>query len=124
MDNNEYFKSNVENMLQAYSGNSTAFVSYRQKILQMIYNYFLQNGFPSARTEEKMSLFPAHFQEAIYDGIDWEKQNADLAHMELSFEIDCIFQNEGKKRKELTKEEFKKYMIYSNAIIDKATKSR
>lgn len=124
MENHIYFKQNLEKMLSAYSGNPTALVSYRHKILQNMYSYYLQNGFPLPRTEEKMSLFPSHFQEAIYDSINWEQQNADLLHLELSFELDCIFQNEGKKRKELTKTEFKKYMAYSNSIIQKATKPR
>ena len=121
MDNNEYFKGKIEIMLKAYNGNNTSVVSHRRNTLQEIYDYFLENGFPKALTKERLSLIPCHFQEAIYDGINWTEQNADLGHLEIDFQVDCIFQNEGKTRNELSSEEFKRYVEYSWLIVRKLT---
>lgn len=118
-DNQEYFQNELEVRLKAYEGNSTSLVSIRRDILQEIYAYYKENGFPKALTKENLSLIPFHFQEARYDGIDWYKQNGDLGHLVDDFQIDCIFQNEGKNRQQLTQEEFEKYIAYSYAIIDK-----
>lgn len=117
-DNQEYFKNELEIRLKAYEGNSTSLVSIRRDRLKEIYDYYKKNGFPKALTKESLSLIPFHFQEARYDGIDWYKQNGDLGHLVDDFQIDCIFQNEGKSRQQLTKEEFEKYIAYSYAIID------
>ena len=122
VNNHEYFKNKIEITLRAYNNNSTTLVSYRHNKINEIYNYYLEKGFPKALTEEKMSLIPFHFQEAIYDGIYWEEQNADLHQMEISFELDCIFQNEGKMRCELSEDEFRRYITYSDKIIKKATR--
>ena len=117
-DNQEYFKNELERRLKAYENNSTSLVSIRRDILQKIYDYYKENGFPKALTKENLSLIPFHFQEAGYDGIDWYKQHGDLGHLVDDFQIDCIFQNEGKNRQQLTEEEFEKYIAYSYAIID------
>jgi hypothetical protein len=117
-ENLEYFKYQLEIRLKAYEGNSTSVVSTRRAILQEIYDYYKENGFPIALTKESLSLIPFHFQEARYDGIEWYKQNGDLGHLLDDFQIDCIFQNEGKNRQQLTKAEFEKYITYSYAIID------
>ena len=117
MNNEEYFKSKIEIMLKAYQDNNTSLVSYRRNLLQEIHKSFTENGYPKALTKEELSLIPLHFQEAMYDGINWENQDAGLGHLEFDFQIDCIFQNEGKTRNELSPEEFKKYVDYSYSIV-------
>lgn len=64
---------------------------------------------------------PAYFQEAIYDGINWSDQNARLQHLEKELELDSIFHNNGKTRKELSSKEFEEYMRFSASAINRTS---
>lgn len=71
-------------------------------------------GFPQNDAARRMlSLIPLLFQEANYDNIDWGDKNASLEQLTDFFELDCMFQNEGKHRAELDDEKFKAYIRQS-----------
>lgn len=85
-----------------------------------MYEYYLGNGYPLECSISKMSLYPAYFQEAIYDGIDWYDKNEDLRHLTIELELDCMFHNKGKSRNELTDVEFENYIRFSKNALNKA----
>lgn len=113
----QYFKEKIQLLIKDYNSKIDGVGKYRFEKYKAISDYYLRNGFPKKCSEISLSLIPAIFHEAIYDGIDWSTQSADLGHMEYDFELDCIFQNEGKRRTELTKEAFEEYADFiRNAI--------
>ena len=115
--NIQYFTEKIQLLMNAYNGNETGMAKYRYEKFNVINNYYLKNGFPKKCSEISFSLVPAIFQEAIYDGINWSTQNADLCHMEYYFELDCIFHNEGKRRIELSEKEFEEYVDFIDNSI-------
>ena len=87
-------------------------------------DYYVSNGFPKPCSLPELSLLPAYFQEAIYDGINWGRQEASLEHLENALELDCMFHNNGKIRKELSPREFENYNDFSSAAINGKIKKR
>jgi hypothetical protein len=77
-------------------------------------------GFPTEDEHKaRVSLVPYIFQEANYDGICWtDQKNADLAGLSVYFDLDCMVQNQGRQRDEMTAEEFTKYVDDSLRFID------
>jgi len=119
------FQSEIERLIQAYSLNEQPIVQFRFQRLKAMNDYCSANGFPHSCSLLKQSLLPAYFQEAIYDGINWSDQNAGLEHLEKDLELDCIFHNSGKTRKELSPKEFEDYISFSGAAINRtSTKPR
>jgi hypothetical protein len=112
------FEKNIKILIQGHSNNDTPVVKYRYSMFNRICAYYLKNGFPKRCSKLEFSLIPSYFREAIYDGISWSNQNERLGHMELLFEIDCMFQNKGKQREELTPTEFKEYVNFSSKALD------
>ncbi len=77
-------------------------------------------GFPQGEhARQKLSLIPLLFQEANYDNIEWSDSSASLEQLNDFFELDCMFQNAGKKRAELDRETFKAYIDGAFAAIRK-----
>ncbi|HYX53021.1 MAG TPA: hypothetical protein VE783_06190 [Candidatus Limnocylindrales bacterium] len=78
-------------------------------------------GFPSeAEHKARVSLVPYLFQEANYDDISWTDQQADLGHLSSYFELDCMVQNQGRARREISADEFTRYVNDCLGFIDKA----
>ena len=77
-------------------------------------------GFPTELEHKaRVSLVPYIFQEANYDDISWTDQLADLAHLSVYFELDCMVQNQGKERRDVTPQEFEQYCNRSLDFIDR-----
>ncbi|RYE44534.1 MAG: hypothetical protein EOP48_22540 [Sphingobacteriales bacterium] len=107
--------------MQAYNSNEQPIVQFRSRKLKAVNDYYNANGFPQPCSLPELSLFPAYFQEAIYDGINWIEQNAELQHLDKELELDCMFQNRGKTRKELSPKEFEDYIKFSGAAINRTS---
>ncbi|WP_187264815.1 hypothetical protein [Pontibacter beigongshangensis] len=114
------FETEIKKLVDAYSQNEEGISGFRHSKLFKMYDYYLKYGFPEERSMVELSLVPAHFQEANYDGIHWSGHFEDLGHLTNSFEVDCMFHNKGKTRKELTPSEFEQYMKFSYKAIDAA----
>lgn len=112
------FQIEIERLIQAYCLNEQPIVQFRFRKLKAMNDYYCANGFPQPCSLPELSLLPAYFQEAIYDGINWSDQNAGLQHLEKELELDCIFHNSGKRRRELSPKEFEEYMNFSGAAIN------
>lgn len=115
------FQIEIERLIQAYSSNEQPIVQFRFRKLKAINDYYIANGFPQPCSLPELTLLTAYFQEAIYDGINWSDQNAGLEHLEKELELDCIFHNSGKRRKELSPKEFEYYMNFSGAAINRTS---
>jgi hypothetical protein len=115
------FQLEIERLIQAYSSNEQPIVQFRFRKLKALNDYYCINGFPQSCSLPELSLLPAYFQEAIYDGINWSDQNAGLEHLEKELELDCIFHNSGKTRKELSPKEFEDYISFSGAAINRTS---
>jgi len=113
------FQLEIERLIQAYSLNEQPIVQFRFRKLKVVNDYYRANGFPQPCSFPELSLLPAYFQEAIYDGINWSDQNAGLDHLKTELELDCIFHNSGKTRKELSPKEFEDYINFSGAAINR-----
>jgi hypothetical protein len=105
--------------MQAYSSSEQPIVQFRVRKLKAVHDYYSANGFPQPCTLPELSLLPAYFQEANYDGVNWSDQNAALEHLEKELELDCMFHNNGRTRKELSLKEFEDYMNFSGASINR-----
>jgi hypothetical protein len=116
------FRLEIGRLIEASRSNQQPVVQFRFKKLKDMNDYYCTNGFPQQCSLSELSLLPAYFQEAIYDGISWSDQDAGLQHLEKELELDCIFHNGGKTRKELSPEEFERYIIYSKTAINGASK--
>ncbi len=58
-------------------------------------------GFPQGKhSKQRLGLIPLLFQEANYDNLDWSSNSVFLEQLNDYFELDCMFQNGGKKRAE------------------------
>jgi hypothetical protein len=76
-------------------------------------------GFPTEREHKaRVSLVPYIFQEANYDDISWTSQQADLAHLGPYFDLDFMVQNQGRERREVSEQEFKRYVEDAFTFID------
>ena len=115
------FQLEIERLISAYSSNQQPIVQFRFRKLKAINDYYSANGFPKTCSLPELSLLPAYFQEAIYDGINWSDQNAGLEHLESELELDCIFHNRGKTRKELSSKEFEDYINFSGSAINRTS---
>ncbi len=115
------FQLEIERLIEAYSSNRQPIVQFRFRKLKAMNDYYSAKGFPQPCSLPELSLLPAYFQEAIYDGINWSDKNAGLEQLEKELGLDCIFHNSGKTRKELSPEEFRDYIKFSNAAINQAT---
>ncbi len=111
------FEEEIERFLVVYGSNPQSLVQFRAQKLKSILDHFRTQGYPRKCTLYELSLLPAYFQEAIYDGIDWYKQDTDLQHLQQELELDCMFQNKGKRRSELSSIEFEEYVVFSNMAI-------
>jgi hypothetical protein len=90
---------------------TSAIAKSRVLMTARIQTYLEFIGFPQSHADKrKLSLIPLLFQEANYDNIDWTNRVAYLEHLNDFFELDCMFQNEGKNRADLGEEEFKAYI--------------
>ena len=112
------FKLEIERLIQAYSSNQQPIVQFRFRKLKAMSEYYNATGFPPPCSLPQLSLLPAFFQEAIYDGINWSDQKALLEHLDEALQLDCIFHNVGKMRKELSGKEFEDYVNFSGAAIN------
>jgi hypothetical protein len=115
------FQPDIEKLIEAYSSNEQSVVQFRFRRLKAMNDYYTAKGFPQPHSLPALSLLPAYFQEAIYDGIDWHDQNARLEYLEKALELDCLFHNNGKTRKELSQKEFEEYINFSNAAINRTS---
>ena len=111
------FKDKIQTLIQGYE-NGDQISNLRLSRLIDISIYYLKFGFPNKLSKFDKSLIPLTFQEANYDDIHWTDKNAELRHLSSILEIDCMFQNEGKNRCELSEEEFKNYIKFSFNSID------
>ena len=119
------FQFEIKRLVEAYSSNEQPIVQFKFQKLNALNYYYSVNGFPQPCSIPELSLLPAYFQEAIYDGINWSDQNARLEHLEKELELDCIFHNNGKTRKELSPKEFEEYINFSASAINRtSTKPR
>ena len=114
------FQFEIERLIEVYSSNQQPIVQYRFRRLRAMNDYYLTKGFPQPCSLTELSLLPAYFQEAIYDGINWSDQNAGLEQLEKELELDSIFHNNGKTRKELLPKQFKDYIKFCDAAINLA----
>jgi hypothetical protein len=114
----------IEKLIAAYGSNENPIVRFRVHKLKAMHEYYTMNGFPQSCSLQELSLLPAYFQEANYDGINWFDQNAPLKHLESELELDCIFHNNGKTRKQLTPKEFQDYINICDAAIDRTQSKR
>lgn len=85
-------------------------------------DFYDKYGFPEELTKWQLSLVPFLFQEANYDDINWTNQSEDLRHLKITFNLDCMFQNQGKSRQELSRQQFDRYIQFSLSAIDKYKK--
>ena len=115
------FQTEIRRLIEAYSSNDQPIVQFRFRKLKALDKYYSANAFPQPCSIPELSLLPAYFQEAIYDGINWPYQNADLEHLTTELELDCIFHNSGETRKELSAKEFEDYIDFSNAAINRTS---
>lgn len=115
------FQFEIEKLIEAYSSNPQPIVQFRFRKLNAMKDYYTTNGYPKPCTISELSLFSAFFQEAIYDGINWSDQNAELEHLAIALELDCIFHNCGRTRKELSPKEFEDYMNFTAAAINRTS---
>jgi hypothetical protein len=115
------FQSEIKGLIKAYSSNEQRIVQFRFRKLNALNDYYSLNGFPQPCSLPGLSLLPAYFQEAIYDGINWSNQSARLEHLEKELELDCLFHNNGKTRKALSPKEFEEYINFTNAAIDQTS---
>lgn len=113
------FQSQIKRLIEAYRPNEQPIVQFRFRKLKAMDEYYSTNGFPQPHSLPELSLLPAYFQEAIYDGINWFDQHARLEQLTTELELDCIFHNNGKTRKELSAKEFEAYLIFSDAAINR-----
>jgi hypothetical protein len=82
-------------------------------------------GFPTHSDHKaRVSLVPYVFQEANYDDISWTSQNADLAHLASYFDLDFMVQNQGRERREVSEQEFMRYVEEAFKIIDRKQSER
>ena len=114
------FQFEIERFIEANSSNQQPIVQFRFRKLKAMNDYYSAKGFPLPCSILELSLLPAYFQEAIYDGINWSDQNARLEQLENELELDCIFHNGGKTRKELSLKEFRDYIKFCDAAINQA----
>ena len=114
------FQLELKRLMELYRSNEQPIVQFRFRKLKAMNDYYLSKGFPKPCSLIELSLLPAYFQEAIYDGINWSKQDAGLEQLELELELDSIFDNSGKIRKELSSKEFRDYIKFSDAAINLA----
>ena len=112
------FEKEITRFLAVYQKNETPIVKYRRFKLEAIRDYYLIYGYPERLTMWNLSLLTAYFQEAIYDGIKWYEQHADLRHLQIELELDCMFQNNGKMRHELSYTEFEEYIDYTSKAMN------
>jgi hypothetical protein len=90
---------------------------FRNSIFGEIHEYYTLNGFPASLTKYELSLIPSVFQEANYDGINWTDRTENLGHLSTIFDLDCMFQNKGNTRVDLTDKEFDNYVKFSMKAI-------
>ena len=91
-------------MISGYS-NPIGIERLRLNILQEIKSYYKDNGYPKELSIHKLSLIPSLFQEANYDNIVWSSQNGELGHLNILFQLDCMFHNSGKSREKLSEKD-------------------
>lgn len=112
------FQKDIAICIKAYSENEQPIVRFRYHKLKAMSGYFWANSYPPRCSLRELSLVLGYFQEAIYDGIDWYEQNTHLQHLETELELDCMFQNNGKMRHELSSEEFEEYIDYTSKAMN------
>ena len=84
------FKKEIAGLLQAYQKNEQPLVKYRCFKPEAIRDYYVTNSYPERLTKWNLSLLTAYYQEAIYDGIKWHEQYADLRHSGYSLQAPKI----------------------------------
>ena len=89
------FEKEIQSLISGYS-NPIGIERLRLNILQEIKSYYKDNGYPKELAIHKLSLIPSLFQEANYDNIVWSSQNGELGHLNILFQLDCMFHNSGK----------------------------
>jgi len=112
------FQIEIKRLITVYSSSEQPIVQFRYRKLKAMNEHFSLAGFPEPCSLPDLSLLRAYFQEAIYDGINWSDQNAALRHLDKELELDCMFHNSGKMRKELTAKEFEVYLNFSEVAIN------
>jgi hypothetical protein len=111
----EQIKTGIEH---GFDGDPIGNVRLRQLLLME--DCLIAIGFPTEDAHKaRVSLVPYIFQEANYDDISWTDQLADLAHLSAYFELDCMVQNQGKERRDVTPQEFERYCNQSLDFIDR-----
>ena len=48
----------------------------------------------------------------------WSSQNGELGHLNILFQLDCMFHNSGKSREKLSEKDFFKYVDFSSQAIN------
>lgn len=119
------FQSDLKRFIDHYEKSQQPIVQFRAWKLKAMSKYYEANGFPDSCRLTELSLLPAYFQEAIYDGIDWWEQDTDTRHLTTELNLDCMFHNSGKTRKELSSAEFQAYVDFShNAVHNVVSKPK
>ena len=111
------FEKEIQSLISGYS-NPIGIERLCLNILQEIKSYYKDNGYPKELSIHKLSLIPSLFQEANYDNIVWSSQYGELGHLNILFQLDCMFHNNGKSREKLSEKDFFKYVDFSSQAIN------
>lgn len=111
------FEQELLQLIEGYS-KSESIGRWRLHILTEMMTHFQEHRYPAQLTVHQLSLIPSVFQEANYSDIWWGGQHEDLGHLESILQIDCMFHNNGKTRKELSEQQFSNYVDFSFDAID------
>ena len=91
----------------------------RRNFLIHLRDTLRESGFPRSSSQRlALSLVPFIFQEANYDDIDWTSRDASLGDLAGFFAIDVAVQTAGRRRHELTQDEYKEYVDASFSTIE------
>ncbi len=95
----------------------------RQDFLAYLRDALGESGFPRKLSQRlELSLVPFFFQEANYDDIDWTSRDSPLGDLAGIFAIDVAVQTGGRRRHELTQDEYKEYVDVGFCAIESRTR--
>ena len=96
----------------------------RRDFLNNLRDELRESGFPRKLSHRReLSLVPFFFQEANYDEIDWTSRDSPLGDLARIFAIDVAVQTGGRRRQELTQDDYSEYVEIGFSAIDSRTKT-
>ena len=96
----------------------------RRDFLNNLRDELRKSGFPREPSQRRdLSLVPFFFQEANYDEIDWTSRDSPLGGLAGIFAIDVAVQTGGRRRQELTQDDYNVYVEIGFSAIDSRTKT-